>query len=702
MGLQELQTRWKAGDWQETLAQWQEQRAKAVPVLVEIVDRFLTGEMEATALRDELDVFSRATHHAGFQGTGGQMFLNLVVKNAPPDQVDDALRAAMPRPSDEGDAKAKIDAFENFVTAAGAHTTGASRPAPGSIPYFLSVFWEALEVDEWPTYYPASRKTLVREGLFQDTGSLSDRYLQFRTQILALKAELGADTLGVEALLWVINRQTAKAPAPGGSPSIARAWLMRGGDIDGEKFVPRFLAGEFIALGWGSTVSITDGSTREEIAVALRDAFPNQSVGTINNWAGIDHRFVNLMSPGDLVLTPDGRNIYIGEVIGDAEHATLDGHTLIRRDVRWFNPDAPIQRPAVKEQYPTLYSKMRTLLTITDLREDNVTVAALAGLATPPEPKPKAPLQKALIPAAGEELAERVFLPVSWLQEVVDLLNERNQAIFYGPPGTGKTFVAQAIAEHLEEAGGEYELVQFHPSYSYEDFFEGFRPSVTAGVDGVAFELSPGPMRRLAERATSNPSQPYLLIIDEINRGNIAKIFGELYFLLEYRNREITLQYSPSTRFALPENLYILGTMNTADRSIALVDSALRRRFYFVPYMPTIPPLDGVLSAWLEKRQLPPDAARLLTVLNEALREEPSVGEEFAIGPSYFMVNESSGGPNLEHVWRYAIMPLLEERFYGIKSLSEIEQSFGLTQMQKRISGEPDMASSSASTALSG
>src|SRR5262245_19055541 len=131
MGLENLRAHWEGDDWHEKLAEWQGERAKDVPVLSGIVDRFLTGEIEASELRNELDVFSRATHHAGFQGTGGQMFLNLLVKTAQPDQLDEALRAAIPPPSDEADAKAKLDAFESFVTAAGAHVAGASRPAPG-------------------------------------------------------------------------------------------------------------------------------------------------------------------------------------------------------------------------------------------------------------------------------------------------------------------------------------------------------------------------------------------------------------------------------------------------------------------------------------------------------------------------------------------------------------------------------------------
>ena len=163
-----------------------------------------------------------------------------------------------------------------------------------------------------------------------------------------------------------------------------------------------------------------------------------------------------------------------------------------------------------------------------------------------------------------------------WLQESIDLLRERKQLIYYGPPGTGKTYIALKLAEHL--AGDNVRLVQFHPAYTYEDFFEGYRP-----VDSGGFELKPGPLRKIVDQAKDNPSTPYFLIIDEINRGNLAKIFGELYFLLEYRDRDIDLLYATDddVGFTLPKNVFIIGTMNTADRSIALVDSAMRRRFAF-------------------------------------------------------------------------------------------------------------------------
>ncbi len=303
---------------------------------------------------------------------------------------------------------------------------------------------------------------------------------------------------------------------------------------------------------------------------------------------------------------------------------------------------------------------------------EEATVSKRAGSMVDPE----------LIPSATDELARSMYLPRAWLQEAVDLLHEKRQVIFYGPPGTGKTFVAQALGEHVRAAGGDWQLVQFHPAYSYEDFFEGYRPSKPEDDGALQFDLQRGPLRLLAEQAASNPDTPYLLVIDEINRGNIAKIFGELYFLLEYRDRPIRLQYSPDQPFELPENLFLIGTMNTSDRSIALVDSALRRRFYFYPFLPLESPVRDVLGAWLEENGYEDEPARLLDTLNVALHEALP-NDDFAFGPSYFMPRD--GPPDLERVWRYAIHPLLEERFYGARQSAELEHDFGLAAMRARL-----------------
>ncbi len=267
--------------------------------------------------------------------------------------------------------------------------------------------------------------------------------------------------------------------------------------------------------------------------------------------------------------------------------------------------------------------------------------------------------QELAIPELRSSLHEGLFLPPSFLGEVVSMLVEKKQAIFYGPPGTGKTRMALELATELVRDGGRFDLVQFHPSYAYEDFVGGFRPQEVEGGSGIRYHRVDGPLRRIAEQAREAPQFPFILIVDEINRGNVPRIFGELLFLLEYRGRDIRLQYWPEETFSLPSNLFLIGTMNTADRSIALVDAALRRRFAFIEFAATKAPIDAVLGKWLERHGLDREPADVLRRLNEAIDED-----EFAIGPSYFL-NTQGSQPDLGRIWRHEIMPLLEEHFYG-------------------------------------
>ena len=276
-----------------------------------------------------------------------------------------------------------------------------------------------------------------------------------------------------------------------------------------------------------------------------------------------------------------------------------------------------------------------------------------------------------------QSLAAQTYLPSDFLEEIAQLLQEKKQVIFQGPPGTGKTYIARVLARALAGKGENLvELVQFHPSYAYEDFVQGFRPTLVNGQPG--FELRDGPLRRMAERARSDESNNYYLIIDEINRGNLAKVFGELYFLLEYRHEEMILQYS-SESFSLPKNLYIIGTMNTADRSIALVDLALRRRFYFVDFQPNEEPIQSVLREYLKEEASGMEwVADVVDEVNRRLNDTQA-----AIGPSYFM-KPGLTEADVELRWKHSILPYIEERLFGA---SERLAEFDLAALRMVVNG---------------
>ena len=316
---------------------------------------------------------------------------------------------------------------------------------------------------------------------------------------------------------------------------------------------------------------------------------------------------------------------------------------------------------------------------------------------TEPEPPPP---ETPEVPAPAQtlqDIADKLRWRVSHLQEIERLLEDKRQVVFYGPPGTGKTYVAQELAEYFAGEHGSLDLVQFHPSYAYEDFIEGFRPALVDGQPG--FELKDGPLKRIADRARSEPNAKHVLVIDEINRGNLAKVFGELYFLLEYRDREISLQYADQP-FTLPENLWIIATMNTADRSIALVDAALRRRFFFVPFFPDEPPVEGLLRRWLlEEKPTMLWVADVVDAANQILKDLDK--RDMAVGPSYFM-NKKLNEEWVRRIWKHSILPYVEEQLFGQtdrigefelpKLRAAVQRSTGAEEEPATANGQADAA----------
>ena len=276
------------------------------------------------------------------------------------------------------------------------------------------------------------------------------------------------------------------------------------------------------------------------------------------------------------------------------------------------------------------------------------------------EPTPPREARTKTIPATLDALAQRLTFVTDesneWLRVTQSLLWQKRQIIFQGPPGTGKTFLARQLAEFLTQDPERVTLVQFHPATTYEDFVQGLRPET--GTSG-AFALRNGPLLEAAKRAEQEPHATHVMIIDEIIRANLPAVFGELYFLLEYRNEEVTLNYGDT--FKLPENLLLIGTMNTADRSIAAIDSALRRRFFIRDLRPEEVPMNDVLDQHLE--QFAPDLKWMVKLLDRA---NELIGDpDQSIGPSHFLLGDNLTEETARQAWKFTVMPTLREHFYG-------------------------------------
>jgi 5-methylcytosine-specific restriction protein B len=268
-----------------------------------------------------------------------------------------------------------------------------------------------------------------------------------------------------------------------------------------------------------------------------------------------------------------------------------------------------------------------------------------------------------------------VFLSREEISEALERLESKRNIIIEGPPGVGKTFVAEKLAYALMEAADPRRVtkVQFHPSYSYEDFVRGFRPTSVAGQ----FELADGPFLKACASAAAEPDLRHVLIIDEINRGNTSQVFGELLMLLEADKRDmkpgITMLYprSPEERTSVPRNLFVIGTMNRADRSLALVDYALRRRFAFISLSPRFG--DPAFRKWLSDRRMSDDLVQhviqRMNALNATIEEDRQLGPEYRIGHSFFCPrgDDFSGlsMPWFRRIVETEIVPLLEEYWYG-------------------------------------
>lgn len=371
--------------------------------------------------------------------------------------------------------------------------------------------------------------------------------------------------------------------------------------------------------------------------------------------------------PGDLLvgyLTSPDREVVAICKITKALHDTPQGEQFefekieqFARPVTWTE----LQTVASLAECEPIKSNQGSLFALTEDEFD--VIRALIDDRNPLEARPKPK------PYTKEDALGGLFMGEPRLDTILERLRRKKALILQGPPGVGKTFVARRLAYALmgEKDDSRVTVVQFHPSYGYEDFIQGYRP------DGSGLRLRPGVFHEFARRAKNDPTRPWFFVIDEINRGNLAKIFGELLMLIEADKRgpahAVPLTYAdgPDDTFFLPENLHLIGTMNTADRSLAMVDYALRRRFAFVTLEPALD--SPAFGAWLvQKGASETLIARLLKrvrELNAVIEKERDLGPGFRIGHSFFCPPDGCA-PNdawYREIIDGEIQPLLEEYF---------------------------------------
>ena len=428
-----------------------------------------------------------------------------------------------------------------------------------------------------------------------------------------------------------------------------RYWLYAAGD--GSANWESDYAEGIMAIGWHDMGDLLSYSSKEEIRSKMKEVYGD--AGSYKNQVHATWQFANEIKPGDIVFVKKGRKKILGRGIVEGEYVYDEkrGEYCNVRKVKWTDKG---------EWEPPEQSVMKTLTDITPYTDYVNKLQSIIDGEHEEEVLDVEDEEVAYTPYTADDFLHDVYMDEERYNTLKALLLTKKNIILQGAPGVGKTFTAKRLAFSImgEKDNNRVKMVQFHQSYSYEDFIMGFRPTETG------FELKKGVFYAFCRKAAED-DRPYFFIIDEINRGNLSKIFGELFMLIENDKRGVELQLLyADEQFSIPSNVYIIGMMNTADRSLAMLDYALRRRFAFFEMTPAF--ASAGFRAYRAKVNNPKFDRLIATVeqLNEDILNDDSLGEGFCIGHSYFCTTATVNDEWLQSIVDYELIPLLKEYWF--------------------------------------
>ena len=429
-----------------------------------------------------------------------------------------------------------------------------------------------------------------------------------------------------------------------------RFWLYAAGD--GSVNWEKDYAEGIMAIGWDELGDLMQYSSKEDMRAKMKELFGDNS--SYKNQIHATWQFANVIKPGDIVFVKKGRKEILGRGIVEGEYVYDPSREHYRniRTVRWTDKGVWENN----EQFA-----MKTLTDVTPYTDFVKKIQSfIDGDKQEDFMQDEGDAEETYGPYTADDFLNDVYMSEEKYKTLKALLLTKKNVILQGAPGVGKTFAAKRLAYSImgEKDNNRVKMVQFHQSYSYEDFIMGFRPTETG------FALKKGVFYEFCRKAAED-DRPYFFIIDEINRGNLSKIFGELFMLIEGDKRGVELQLLyADEQFSIPSNVYLIGMMNTADRSLAMLDYALRRRFAFFEMTPAFN--SSGFRAYRSKVNNPKFDRLIATVeqLNEVIANDDSLGDGFCIGHSYFYTNATINDEWMRSVIEFELIPLLKEYWF--------------------------------------